>query len=317
MQHDKPTLSIVERAKAALVKDGDVDLKRYMHAQERTRVIPAESLAEQGKRTLLLGPSHEQGLLLPWEKARHIVKLEPGNLAVWSGWSRHGKSQLLKQLMLHAMSEGEKVCIASMEEKILKVWAEMGRVGSGTRDPSPRQIDGWVAFQTGRLWFYDRQGSVAPEKIKAVIRYCAAELGITQFVVDSLMMMAIRRDDYDAQAAFVSDLKGVADETGCTVHLVVHLRKRDSKTGEDVPGSMHDVSGGHEITSVADYVFNVWRNINKATPGNPDCVLCVEKQRGNIDWLGKISLNFHEGSRQFAEGNQAILYWRDTAEAPL
>lgn len=317
MQPDK-TLAIVARANAALVRESDIDLKRYMHRNERNRVIPAESLAEEGKRVMLLGPDHEPGLLLPWEKSKSLVKIEPGNLAVWSGWSRHGKSQLLKQLMLHAMSEGEKVCIASMEEKILKIWQEMGRVGCGDRAPGPRQIDAWVRFQTGRLWFYDQQGTVQPEKVMAVIRYCSEELKITQFVVDSLMMMSIRRDDYDAQAAFVSDLKMLASATGCTIHLVVHLRKRDGKGADEAPGSMHDIGGAHEIGSVADYVFGVWRNISRSTPGNPDCVLSVEKQRGNIDWLGKISLNFHQGSRQYVEGNSAMRFWHeDHGAAPL
>ena len=122
MQPDKPTLALVERAKAAMQTVGEFDPKRYLHLAERNRVIPAEALAEEGKRVMLLGPSHEPGLLLPWEKAKGLVKIEPGNLAVWAGWSRHGKSRLLKQVMLHAMSEGEKVCIASMDEKILKVW---------------------------------------------------------------------------------------------------------------------------------------------------------------------------------------------------
>lgn len=312
MPPDKPTLSIVERAQQ--VRDGDVDLKRYMHAQERNRVIPAESLAEQGKRSMLIGSEKEPGLFLPWEKTHDVVKIPPGILVLWAGWSRHGKSQILKQVMLHAMRVGEKVCVASMEETLLFVWKEMGKVACGTREPSPRQIDAWTAFQTGRLWFYDRQGQVDPAKIKAVIRYCATELGITQFVVDSLMMMSIRRDDYDGQAAFATELKALAEETHCTIHLVVHMRKRDGKGGEESPGCMHDVSGGHEIASASDSVFIVWRNLNKS-PGNPDCVLKVEKQRGEYNWYGSVSLNFHDGSRQYVEGNQAMRFWDE--EAPL
>lgn len=306
------TLAIVERAQAALV--GDIDLKKYMHPQERNRVIPAESLAEECRREILVGVAHEPGLLLPWEKSRQVVKITPGILVVWAGWSRHGKSQMLKQVMLHAMSEGERVCIASMEETIRFIWKEMGKVACGTRTPTPNDVDDWIAFQSGKLWFYDRQGQVDPGKIEAVIRYCATELGVTQFVVDSLMMMAIRRDDYDAQAAFATRLKALAEETSCTIHLVVHMRKRDGKTGEDTPGTMHDISGGHELSSAADTVFNVWRNINRAVPGNPDCVLTVEKQRGEVNWLGKLSLIYHETSRQYVEGNQPMRFWRDRGD---
>jgi twinkle protein len=312
MQPDR--LAIVDRAHAALVRDGDIDLKRYMHAQERNRVIPAESLAEEGKRALLLGSAKEPGLLLPWAKAQDVVKIPPGILVLWAGWSRHGKSQMLKQVMLHAMAEGEKVCLASMEESLLFIWKEMARVACGDREPGLRKIDAWVRFQTGKLWFYDRQGQVDPAKVKAVIRYCAAELGVTQFVIDSLMMMAMRRDDYDAQAAFATELKALAEETGCTIHLVVHMRKRDGKGGEDSPGGMHDISGGHEISSAADTVFIVWRNLNKSA-GNPDCVLTVDKQRGEYNWRGTLSLNFHERSRQYVEGDTAMRFWAE--EVPL
>jgi twinkle protein len=307
-------LAIVERAQAALVGDGDIDFKKYMHPQERNRIIPAESLAEECRREMLLGAEKEPGLLLPWDKARDVVKIPPGILVLWAGWSRHGKSQMLKQVMLHAMNEGEKACIASMEETIKFIWKEMGKVACGTRTPAGPDLDDWLAFQTGRLWFYDRRGQVDPAKIEAVIRYCAAELGITQFVVDSLMMMAMARDDYNAQAAFATRLKALAEETRCTVHLVVHLKKRDGRTGEDSPGGMHDIAGGHELSSAADTVFNVWRNINKAVPGNPDCILTVEKQRGEFNWLGKLGLSYHEGSRQYVEGNQPMRFWRDRSD---
>jgi twinkle protein len=209
------------------------------------------------------------------------------------------------------MSVDERSCIASMEEEIVDVWCDMGRMALDSEAPRPREIDQWVNFQTGRLWFYDQQGEVKAEKIKAVIRYCAEERKITQFVVDSLMMLSIDRDDYEAQARFVGELKLLAKDTGCTIHLVAHMRKRDGKGGDERPGTMHDIAGGHEIGSKADYVFNVWRDIGKTNPDNPDCVLGVEKQRGRVDWIGKLGLNYHHRSRQFTEGDRAMRFWHD------
>jgi twinkle protein len=287
----------------------DIDLKQYMHREERNRVIPAEQLAEEGKRRMLLGTEPEPGLTLPWVKADGRVLIRPGKLVVWCGWSRHGKSQMLKQIMLHAMAQGEKACIASMEEEIHEVWVEMGRAALDTEEPSLKQVDDWVRFQTGKLWFYDQQGNVEAAKIKAVVRYCAEELKITQFVVDSLMMLAVDRDDYDGQARLVGELKLLAKDTGCTVHLVAHMRKRDGKGGDETPGTLHDIAGGHEIGSKADYVFNVWRDVKRKNQDNPDCVLGVEKQRGRINWLGSLGLNYHQRSRQFVEGDHAMRFW--------
>jgi twinkle protein len=304
------SISIVDRARAAVQRvSPDIDLKQYMHREERNRVIPAEQLAEEGKRRMLLGTEPEPGLTLPWVKADGRVLIRPGKLVVWCGWSRHGKSQMLKQIMLHAMAQGEKACIASMEEEIHEVWVEMGRAALDTEEPSLKQVDDWVRFQTGKLWFYDQQGNVEAAKIKAVVRYCAEELKITQFVVDSLMMLAVDRDDYDGQARLVGELKLLAKDTGCTVHLVAHMRKRDGKGGDETPGTLHDIAGGHEIGSKADYVFNVWRDVKRKNQDNPDCVLGVEKQRGRINWLGSLGLNYHQRSRQFVEGDHAMRFW--------
>jgi hypothetical protein len=67
-------------------------------------------------------------------------------------------------------------------------------------DPSRAQVKRFVEFVRGKLWLYDQQGRVPSRKMLAMIRYAAAELKITQAVIDSLMMLAVDRDDYDAQA---------------------------------------------------------------------------------------------------------------------
>lgn len=290
------------------IVDEDIDFRAYEQREERARVVPSDALAEQCKEMMLLGVDAEPGLLLPWSKASGKVKIIPGKLAIWCGWTHHGKSQMLKQLMLGAIQQGEKVCVASMEEEIREVWCDMGRVAIGTQEPVLRDINRWIAFSSGKLWFYDQQGTVDASKIKAVIRYCAEELKITQFVVDSLMMLAVNRDDYEAQSIFVGDLKALAKDTGCTIHLVAHMRKREGKDGDARPGSIHEIAGAHDLASKADYVFNVWRDKERKDENKPECILVVEKQRGRINWLGMLSLNFHKGSRQFIEGDWSIDY---------
>lgn len=294
------TIGLLERAKAAQVI-GNLDLKKYLNREEMNRVIPAQALAEDCKKMMLVGTEREEGLTLPWPKARDKVLIKPAKLALWVGWSHHGKSQMCKQIMCHAISQGAKVCIASMEEEIKQIWCDMARLSLGEKEPAPKRIDAWTDFSRGNLWFYDQQGRVKAETMRAVIRYAVEELKVTQFVVDSLMMLDVPRDDYEAQSNFVADLKTLAHDTGCTIHLVAHMRKRDGKTGEDAPGNAHDIAGAHDIGSMADYIFNVWRDKqNKNAHGYP-ALLTVEKQRGRINWLGSLGLGFHEGSRQFTE----------------
>lgn len=286
--------------KAGSVIHGDqIPWERYLKPEDKAKVIPAELLAEQAKAEMLLGAASEAGLRMPWAKTDGRVFMRAGSLIVWAGWTRHGKTRMLKQIMLHAIKNGEKPLIASMEENVRAVWKDMARMACCTDDPAPMEIDRYTDFVRGNLWLYDQYGIVEPRKLAAVIRYAIAELKVTHAMVDSLMMLAIGREDYDAQARFVNELHSIAMNTGATIHLVAHMRKREGKGGEDSPGSIHEVAGGHEIGSIADSVFIPWRDMSEK-PEWP-CVVKVEKQRGHIDWIGSFGLRYHATARQYVE----------------
>ena len=295
------------RKTGAVIDGGAIDWQRWLKPEDKSRIIPAESLAEKAKARLLLGAEQETGLSLPWDKTKGKVLIRPGKLAVWAGWTHHGKTQMVKQLMLHGIKHSEKGLIASMEEEVVDVYTDLAIMACDDPQPGVQLLNRFNSFVAGNLWLFDQQGQIDPLKMQAVIRYAAAELKVTQVIVDSLMLLAINRDDYDAQARFVGQLKAVAKDTGVTVHLVCHMRKREGKGGDEQPGGVHDISGGHEIASVADYVFLPWRD--RKPNANPACQLKVEKQRGRINWLGTVNLNFHQRSRQFVEDVHAMRFW--------
>lgn len=299
---------------AGVIDGSKIDWDRYLRPEDKARVLPAESLAEECKQELLLGSAGVQGLQLPWDKTHGRALMRQGTLILWCGWSRHGKTRMLKQVMLHAIKTGEVPLIASMEESVRTVWKDMAKTATCTMEPGPKDIAHFVDFIRGKLWLYDQQGTVAPQKIQALIRYAVSELKVTQVMVDSLMMLAVGREDYEAQARFMSELHTIAMNTGVTIHLVAHFKKRDGKTGEEQPGSLHDILGGHELGSIADSVFIVWRNLEGKNKELPPAILKVEKQRGDIDWMGNIGLNFHEGSRQFIEGDHAMRFWNEPGQ---
>lgn len=298
-------MSAVDRAIQRLhghVIDGDqIDWSRWLKPSDRARVVPIETLSAEGKKRLAVGAEPEFGLTLPWSKTDGRVMIRDGKVVVWSGFQHHGKSVACKQVMLHAVSRGYKVLIASMEEEPLDLWQDLVCLFAGTNQPTAKACDEFIAFAAGRMWIYDQQGEVNANRAIALIRMAASELGVNQAVIDSLMMLEMDRDDYDAQSRFMTHLKSAAKDTGCTVHLVAHMRKRDSKTGDSIIGNAHDIAGGHEIASKADYVLTVFRN--KADDDNPDCAIAIQKQRGRkpYNWLGIIGLNAHD-SGQFIEG---------------
>lgn len=304
-------LDIASRA-AQVIRGDQIPWEKYLQPEDKSRVIPAEALAEQGMKRLAVAPEAEDGLTLPWAKTHNSVLMRPGKLAVWAGWTHHGKTQMVKQAMLHGIANGERPLIASMEEEVVDVWTDMATMACCAQEPRIPDVKRYVDFVRGKLWLFDQQGMIDARKIQALIRYAAAELKITQAVIDSLMMLAVDRDDYEAQARFVGELKTTAKDTGVTIHLVAHMRKRDGKGGDDAPGTIHDIAGGHEIGSKADYVFVVWRD--KKPNSNPSTVLKVDKQRGRKNWVGTVGLNFHAGARQFVEDVQPMRFWDDAQD---
>jgi len=301
------------RKAGGVVEAADIDWQRYMRPEDRTRIVPAEALAARAKARLMVGADAEEGLRLPWPKTHGKVLVRPAKLAVWAGWTHHGKTQMVKQAMLGAVQQSERVLIASMEEEVVDVYCDLAMMACGEAQPGPRALDQFNAFVTGKLWLFDQQGQIDPARMLAVVRYAAAELKIGQVVIDSLMLLAVNRDDYEAQAKFIGQLKATAKESGATVHLVAHMRKRDGKHGDEAPGTVHDIAGGHEIASVADYVFLPWRNRHQIA-GRPACELKVEKQRGSVNWLGTVNLNFHAMSRQFVEDVHPMRFWDEPGQ---
>lgn len=303
-------VAFLDRVRGQVIDGDAIDWNSYLQPDERSRIVAAETLLQKGKDRLCLEPSLEPGLTLPWGKSEGKVLIRPGKLCVWSGWTHHGKTAALKQINLHAIRSGEKCLVASMEEEVVDVWADMAVMGCAKETPSPRELERFADFIMGKLWLYDQQGSVSARRIQAVIRYAAKELGVTQAVVDSLMMLQVDRDDYDAQKRFMTELKATAKDTGVTIHLVAHMRKRDGKGGDDSIGTVHDIAGGHDIGSIADYIFIVWRDKRKDRPAHePSAILRVDKQRGRINWTGNFGLNFHQSSRQFVEEHYPMSFY--------
>lgn len=283
------------------VSDDQIDFGLYMTPDEEwSRIVGPQSLYDKAL-DLSTGKTSMEGLHLPWKKAHDKVLLRRGKVTIVTGITHHGKTNLLKQLMLHAIKQGEKVCIASMEETPEETLLDIVRMGMVHSTPDADDIDVFAAWAEGKLWFYDQQNLVDPDRMIAVMNYCAREKGVTHFVIDSLMRMDMRTDDYDRQRTWFNKL-GVHARGKVHAYVVAHGRKSND---EDSPMNIFDIKGAAEMINQADVILNVWRN--KKSRKNrtvkdvgADALLIVEKQRGiKPKWLGPIALWMDEDSGQF------------------
>lgn len=304
-----------------------VDFSAYENEfPEQANVIPAFAFSEVVI-DYFNGRLGKQGLPLPWSKTHGKISLRPGEVSVWAGINGSGKSLLLNQIMLQAMSQGETACIASMEMKPHITMARMTRQASGSNIPTEEFIRAFHSWTDGKLWLYDQQGVVDAKRIIAVMRYCQAglqhegkKISVNHFVIDSLMKCGIGVDDYNRQKSFVDQLCAHARDFGVHVHLVAHERKGESSRKM---GDKFSVKGASEIIDQVDNAFIFWRNkdkedeAHKPTPSidvmqEPDCILRCDKQRHG-EWEGKILLWYHAASMQYvaADGHRPIQFVRD------
>ena len=255
-----------------------------------------------------------RGYHAPWDKAKDKVLFRPDELSIWTGINGHGKSQFLGQIILHCMTQGARVCVASLEIKPQRLLMRLTRQAGALSEPTPEYIRAIHKWYEDKLWLFNLVGTAKTTHLLDVFLYAHQRYGIDVFVIDSLMKLGIAEDDYKAQKAFIEQLCDFKNQYNCHIHIVVHPRKG---ADESKPPGKLDNKGTGAISDLADNCFTVWRNKYKeslkqleATGGElesgeakylrnaSDCKWCCDKQR-NGDWEGVFSFWFDEPSLQY------------------
>jgi len=295
----------------------NTDFRQYMQETEpQVKVIRAGAW----KDALMLStrPGQDEGAkgaLLPWASSHGKVAFRPHEVSLWQGINGHGKSQLLGQAVIGFGAQEERCCIASFEMKPIATLKRALRQAAMTNQPTEEFAGVFADWLNTRLWIYDQQGSVQPNMVYAVIRYCAEKLKIRHFVVDSLMKCVQNEDDYNGQKVFVDTLTQLARDNEIHIHLVHHARKREN---EEAPPGKFDAKGSGAITDLVDNVFSVWRNkkkerlvetaraknaiVDPEVVDGPDALLVCDKQRHG-EWEGRIPLWYHAPSLQYTNSS--------------
>lgn len=237
------------------------------------------------------------GARLPFKFTHKKFGFREGEVTMWSGYNGHKKSMLLGYCCVDLIKQKERVCIASFEMKAVSTIVRMAKQLSGDYSQDvAMMIPDFVQFAMNDLYLFDHLGQITPQRVYGVIVYCAKELGVKHFVIDSLMRVIGGEDKYNEQKDFVVQLCNLAMQYNVHIHLVHHTRKGN----EDVPPSRYDAKGSGAISDNVHNSLTVWSNKNKIE-GAPDVLLRCDKQR-NGEWEGSVNLNFDKVTLSFLEG---------------
>lgn len=286
----------------------DIDFSEYENdtdPQQKVRSVAAfeADVIEEMRPDRDNTPKHPR---MPF--ANFWLYFAPGEVTLWGGFNGSGKSMVQGQVLSHFAQQGVRCCVASFEMKPAKTIARMIRQTTGMRSPREDLIQGFIRRSEKTLYLYDQQGDVHPNKLRAVIRYCADKLGIQHFAVDSLMKCVRGTDDYNGQKDFVNMLTVLARDLNIHIHLVAHLKKGE---GDERQPTRMDISGSGAIADLVDNVVLVWRNKKKerdrdsgkeVSDDQADALIICDKSR-NGEWEGRVKLWYHAECQKFTDFN--------------
>ena len=219
---------------------------------------------------------------LPWDKAKGLFDLRPGELTIWAGVNGHGKSMVTTQVALFGAIKS-KWCIASMEMSPEATISRLVRMGAGTMAVTKKAFDEVEALVGDNIFIYDRQDTVDYAHMIKVVKYVRFVHGVKHMVIDSLMKCdkrgANKEQKVAAQVDFINDLATLARDTGIHIHLIHHMRKGEKES--NVPDKF-DVRGAGEIVDMADNLVIVHSDKRERSPEEqmkPDRTLLIAKQR--------------------------------------
>jgi twinkle protein len=211
------------------------------------------------------------GLVLPWGNFHGSslpFRFRYGEVTVWTGYNKHGKSEVLNHCMVDLCWQGEKALICSLEVQAPETYRKVIRMVMGRRDVCTIEEreqfrDRCLRPLAERIWVYDQVGTAQLEDVFNVMLYAFQRYGCRQFVLDSFMrfdgMDGEGQDIWNRQKDFMDRLTKFAALYQVHIHLVAHSKK-PQKQGEAAIPRRYDIMGSSYISNVPQNVIVVWRN---------------------------------------------------------
>ena len=171
-----------------------------------------------------------------------------GEMTVWSGGNASGKSTLVSQIGLAAITEGFKVAMFSGEMTASRVreWVLLQAAGPDfvMQDPlnqnhyclKPGIEEKLDAMLTGKLSIYDNDFGTDWEVVTNTIYDWVKKNEASVVIIDNLMALDIptgSMDKYDMQTRIVKRFSAMAKELNVHVHFICHPRKTEPLASKD------------------------------------------------------------------------------------
>jgi twinkle protein len=218
-----------------------------------------------------------------------------------------GKSSILRELQHYYLTKTDHtIGIIALEESVDRTRRGILAVEANDRlhlnevfkDYSKEKIREYFdkTLGTGRVYLYDHFGSMEIEDLLNRVRYMVLGLDCKMIFIDHLSVIVSGLDIADERKAIdrtMTMLRQLTEETGCTIHLVTHLRRLNSDRSheEGLEINLGHLRGSHGIAQISDTVIAMERDTQSDDPVvSNTTTLRVLKCRytGDVGMAGKL-----------------------------
>ncbi len=215
--------------------------------------------------------TEQMGLLLPWGNHHGSslpFRFRYGEVTVWTGYNKHGKSEVLSHCIVDLCWQGDRALVCSLEIQAPETYRKLIRMAMARRDVCSIEEreqfrDRCLKPLAQKIWVYDHVGNAPITDVFNVMLYAFQRYGCRQFVLDSFMKFdgldGEGQEQWNRQREFMCQILTFAATYGVHIHLVAHSKKPD-KQGEAKIPRRYDISGSAYISNLPHNVIVVWRN---------------------------------------------------------
>ena len=257
----------------------------------------------------------------PWrELEERTYGIRSREIITWAAGTGVGKSSLLRELQHHYLkTTSYNLGIIALEEGINRTKRGILAVEANDRlhlnevfaNYDHEEIRKFydATLGTGRVYLYDHFGSMEMTDLLSRVRYMVVGLECNIIFIDHLSILVSGMDISDERKAIdrtMTLLRQLTEETGCSVHLVTHLRRlgsdRSHESGVEV--NLSHLRGSHGSSQISDTVIAMERNTQADDPVEANTVtLRVLKCRytGDVGLAGTLLYDKSTGRLERAQ----------------
>jgi twinkle protein len=231
----------------------------------------------------LWSEQNQSSIDFPWPKLQaKTLGTRAREIVTWAAGTGVGKSSILRELQHHYLSNTDSnMGIIALEESVDRTRRGILAVEANDRlhlnevfakyskEEIRKHFDNTLG--TGRVFIYDHFGSLEMADLLNRVRYMVQGLDCQIIFIDHLSILVSGLEITDERKAIdrtMTMLRQITEETGCSIHLVTHLRRlgSDKSHEEGVEVNLGHLRGSHGIAQISDSVVSLERNTQSDDP---------------------------------------------------